>query len=161
MKILFHLSCVPKERVCNYELHMLWWKCYKRILNSSGLALVDCYRIPVKQTCFVKKITFNRFQCVSRVSFLPLCVILQLEFGTIPTIWYIFVLCYLNVVLIKYSNAIIMSRVFSLAIESCQICSWQAWRNAIFLRRMHLFVNNMVDPDISDYEFDADDLIRR
>jgi hypothetical protein len=24
---------------------------------------------------------------------------------------------------------------------------------------MHLFVNNMADPDISDYEFDADDLI--
>ena len=23
---------------------------------------------------------------------------------------------------------------------------------------MHLFVNNMADPDISDYEFDADDL---
>jgi hypothetical protein len=26
---------------------------------------------------------------------------------------------------------------------------------------MHLFVNNMADPDISDYEFDADDLFRR
>jgi hypothetical protein len=24
-----------------------------------------------------------------------------------------------------------------------------------------LFVNNMADPDISDYEFDADDLFRR
>jgi hypothetical protein len=24
---------------------------------------------------------------------------------------------------------------------------------------MHLFVNNMADPDISDYEFDADDHI--
>jgi hypothetical protein len=45
-----------------------------------------------------------------------------------------------------------------LAIESRQICSWQAWRNAIFLCRMHLFVNNMADPDISDYEFDADDI---
>jgi hypothetical protein len=32
---------------------------------------------------------------------------------------------------------------------------------AIFLRQMHLFVNNMADPDISDYEFDADDLFRR
>jgi hypothetical protein len=31
----------------------------------------------------------------------------------------------------------------------------------MFLRRMHLFVNNMADPDISDYEFDADDLFRR
>jgi hypothetical protein len=26
---------------------------------------------------------------------------------------------------------------------------------------MHLFVNNMADSDISDYEFDADDLFRR
>jgi hypothetical protein len=26
---------------------------------------------------------------------------------------------------------------------------------------MHLFVNNMADPDISDYEFDPDDLFRR
>jgi hypothetical protein len=26
---------------------------------------------------------------------------------------------------------------------------------------MHLFVNNMADPDISDYEFDADDRFRR
>jgi len=26
---------------------------------------------------------------------------------------------------------------------------------------MHLFVNNVADPDISDYEFDADDLFRR
>ena len=26
---------------------------------------------------------------------------------------------------------------------------------------MRLFVNNMADPDISDYEFDADDLFRR
>jgi hypothetical protein len=26
---------------------------------------------------------------------------------------------------------------------------------------MHLFVNNMADPDISVYEFDADDLFRR
>jgi hypothetical protein len=33
--------------------------------------------------------------------------------------------------------------------------------NAIFLRRMHLFVDNMADPDISDYEFDADGLFRR
>jgi hypothetical protein len=32
-------------------------------------------------------------------------------------------------------------------------------RNVIFLRRMHLFVNNIADPDISDYEFDADDLL--
>ena len=24
---------------------------------------------------------------------------------------------------------------------------------------MHLFVNNMADPDISDYEFDTDDLL--
>jgi hypothetical protein len=31
----------------------------------------------------------------------------------------------------------------------------------LFLHRMHLFVNNMADPDISDYEFDADDLFRR
>jgi hypothetical protein len=54
-----------------------------------------------------------------------------------------------------------MQRVFSLAIESRQICSWQAWRNAIFLRRMHLFVSNMAHPDISDYEFDADGLFRR
>jgi hypothetical protein len=127
-----------------------FWTGFGRLLSYSS-----------KTDVFCEKITFNRFQCVSRVSFLPLCVILQLEFGTIPTIWYIFVLCYLNVVLIKYSNAIIMSRVFSLAIEICQICSWQAWRNAIFLRQMHFFVNNMVDPDISDYEFDADDLIRR
>jgi hypothetical protein len=51
--------------------------------------------------------------------------------------------------------------VFSLPIEGREICSWQAWRNAIFLRRMHLFVNNIADPDISDYEFDADDLFRR
>ena len=58
---------------------------------------------------------------------------------------------------IVYSNAIIMLHIFSLAIESCQICSWHARRNAIFLRQMHLFVNNMADPDISDYEFDADD----
>jgi len=29
----------------------------------------------------------------------------------------------------------------------------------MFLRRMYLFVNNMADPDISDYEFDADDLL--
>jgi hypothetical protein len=27
------------------------------------------------------------------------------------------------------------------------------------LQPMHLFVNNMADPDISDYEFDADDHI--
>ena len=54
-----------------------------------------------------------------------------------------------------------MLHIFSSAIESCQICSWHAWRNAIFLRQMHLFVNNMADPDISDYEFDADDLFRR
>ena len=59
------------------------------------------------------------------------------------------------------SNAIIMQRVSSLAIDSCQIWSWHAWRNAIFLHRMHLFVNNMADSDISDYEFDADDLFRR
>jgi hypothetical protein len=26
---------------------------------------------------------------------------------------------------------------------------------------MHLLVNNMADPDISDYEFDADGLFRR
>ena len=26
---------------------------------------------------------------------------------------------------------------------------------------MHLFVDNIADPDISDYEFDADDLFRR
>jgi len=26
---------------------------------------------------------------------------------------------------------------------------------------MHLLVNNMTDPDISDYEFDAYDLFRR
>ena len=52
-----------------------------------------------------------------------------------------------------------MQRVFSLAIESRQICSWQVWRNAIFLRGMHLFVDNMADPDISDYEFDADGLL--
>jgi len=26
---------------------------------------------------------------------------------------------------------------------------------------MRLFVNNMADPDISDYEFDADDIFRR
>jgi hypothetical protein len=26
---------------------------------------------------------------------------------------------------------------------------------------MHLFVDNMADPDISDYEFDADSLFRR
>jgi hypothetical protein len=25
--------------------------------------------------------------------------------------------------------------------------------------RMHLFVRNMAEPDISDYEFDADDLL--
>jgi len=56
---------------------------------------------------------------------------------------------------------ILMQRVFSLANEGCQICSWHAWRNAIFLHRMHLFVNNMADPDISDYEFDADSLFRR
>ena len=41
----------------------------------------------------------------------------------------------------------------------------------MFLRRMHLFVNNMADPDISvnnmadpdisDYEFDVDGLFRR
>ena len=49
-----------------------------------------------------------------------------------------------------------MYRVFSLAIEGCQICSWHAWRNATFLHRMYLFVNNMADPDISDYQFDAD-----
>jgi hypothetical protein len=54
-----------------------------------------------------------------------------------------------------------MQRVFSLAIESRQICSWQVWRNAIFLRGMHLFVDNMADPDISDYEFDADGLLKR
>jgi hypothetical protein len=51
-----------------------------------------------------------------------------------------------------------MLHIFSLASESCQICSWHARRNAIFLRQMHLFVNNMADPDIFDYEFDADDL---
>jgi hypothetical protein len=34
-------------------------------------------------------------------------------------------------------------------------------RNAIFLRRMHFCVNNMADPDITDYEFDADGLFRR
>ena len=44
-----------------------------------------------------------------------------------------------------------------MALEGRQICSWQAWRNDIFLRQMHLFVNNIADPDISDYEFDADD----
>ena len=44
-----------------------------------------------------------------------------------------------------------------MALEGSQIFSWQAWRNAIFLRQMHLLVNNMADPDISDYEFDADD----
>jgi hypothetical protein len=26
---------------------------------------------------------------------------------------------------------------------------------------MHLFLNNMADPDISDYEFDADDLFQQ
>ena len=38
-----------------------------------------------------------------------------------------------------------------MVIKSCQICSWHAWRNAIFLRQMHLFANDMADPDISDW----------
>jgi hypothetical protein len=36
------------------------------------------------------------------------------------------------------------SRIF---FESCQICSWHAWSNAIFIRRMDLFVNNMADTE--------------
>jgi hypothetical protein len=48
---------------------------------------------------------------------------------------------------------------FSIALE--WIVNSISWMNAIFLRRMHLFVINMADPDISDYEFDADGLFRR
>jgi hypothetical protein len=41
------------------------------------------------------------------------------------------------------------------------VTSFQTSVNEILNLRMHLFVNNMADPDISDYEFDADDLFRR
>jgi hypothetical protein len=44
---------------------------------------------------------------------------------------------------------------FSIALE------WIVNSICDHLRRMHLFVNNMADPDISHYEFDADGLFRR